>query len=385
MERSAEIGLLQELLTLQQKGSAFLDERVATNPVGNYYDPVRFEAECEQILRKDSRPAAHSSELAEPGSFLRRDIAGLPVLLTRDSDGVAHAFLNVCRHRGNQLVSEQTGRKQRFTCPYHAWTFSNQGELVGVPHGEQGFPDLDRKCMGLKRLGCVERYGWIWISPSSEDAPDVDGLLAGLAPDFEWFAAADLRVVHTDEAIREANWKILIEGALESYHFMVAHKGTVAKLFNDNLSTYQRFGPHLRSAISRQSLSELKDMPTDSWRLRDHAAILYTIFPATQIVAVQDHIETIQYEPLSASSTRVRFQILAPKDRLLGEDDLAHWANNQEMTWTTLDEDFSIGENIQAGLKTGANEHLTFGRFEGALAAFNQNVNSRLQGAGSPS
>ncbi|UCH48844.1 MAG: Rieske 2Fe-2S domain-containing protein [Betaproteobacteria bacterium] len=378
MERSTEIELLQELITLQEKGSAFLDETVTSNPVGNYYDPRRFEAECDQILRKDPRPIAHSSELAQPGSFLRRDIAGLPALLTRDSDGVAHAFLNICRHRGNQLVQETSGRKHRFSCPYHAWTFSNRGELVGVPHEEQGFPEMDRKCMGLKRLGCVERYGWIWVSPSGEDAPDVDGLLAGLAPDFEWFAAADLRVQHSDEAIREANWKILIEGALESYHFIVAHTRTVAKLFNDNLSTYQRFGPHLRSAISRKSLSELKDMPSDRWHLRDHAAILYTIFPATQIVAVQDHIETIQYEPLSPTSTRVRFSILAPKDRLESEEDLAHWANNQEMTWTTLDEDFSLGESIQVGLKSGANEVLTFGRFEGALAAFNQNVNSRL-------
>ena len=72
------------------------------------------------------------------------------------------------------------------------------------------------------------------------------------------------------------------------------------------------------------------------------------------------------------------YSILAPKDRLESEEDLSHWANNQEMTWTTLDEDFSIGENIQAGLKSGANEVLTFGRFEGALAAFNENVNTRL-------
>ena len=74
------------------------------------------------------------------------------------------------------------------------------------------------------------------------------------------------------------------------------------------------------------------------------------------------------------------FSTLAPDNRLESEDYLAHWANNHEMTWTTLDEDFSIGENIQAGLKTGANEQLIFDRFEGALAAFNQNVNSRLWG-----
>lgn len=378
MERSTEIKLLQELLALQERGSAFLDDSIASNPVGNYHDPKRFEAEFERILRKDARPIAHASELVQPGSFLRRDFTGLPALLTRDRDGEVHAFLNICRHRGNQLVSERSGRKERFSCRYHGWTFSNRGELVGVPHGEQGFPGMDRDCMGLKRLGCTEKYGWIWVSPSGEEAPDVDGLLAGLAPDFEWFDAADLRVMHTEEGIREANWKILIEGGLESYHFMVAHPNTVAKLLNDNLSTYQRFGPHLRSAISRQSLGELKSMPSDGWRLRDHAAILYTIFPVTQIIVVQDHIATVQYEPLSATATHVRFQTLAPKDQLVRDEDLAHWANNHELTWTTLDEDFSIGESIQAGLKTGANDVLTFGRFEGALAAFNQNVNSRL-------
>ena len=67
----------------------------------------------------------------------------------------------------------------------------------------------------------------------------------------------------------------------------------------------------------------------------------------------------------------------------MGRDDIARFARhggNSIRTWTTLDEDFTIGENIQAGLKSGANEVLTFGRFEGALAAFNENVNSRLQG-----
>ena len=378
MQRSTEIELLQELISLQDERSAFLDESIATNPVENYFDPDRFESECAHILRKDPRPIAHASELPEPGAFLRRDIAGLPALLTRDSDGVAHAFLNVCRHRGNQLVAETKGSKQRFTCRYHGWTFSNRGELMGVPHGAQGFPEMDHKCMGLKRLGCTERYGWLWVSPSGEDAPDVDTLLAGLAADFKWFDSSKLCVLHADEAIRKANWKILIEGALESYHFKVAHTNTVSKTLNDNLSTYQRFGPHLRSAISRQSLGELRSMPAERWYLRDHAAILYSIFPVVQIVVVQDHVQSIQYEPLSATSTHVRFHTLAPKDQLERADDLAHWANNHDFTWSTLDEDFTIGENIQAGLATGANDVLTFGRFEGALAAFNENVNSRL-------
>ena len=84
-------------------------------------------------------------------------------------------------------------------------------------------------------------------------------------------------------------------------------------------------------------------------------------------------------EPLSATSTRIRLKSLAPKDRLNSDDDLAHWAKNHAITLETLSEDFEIGESIQSGLESGANEYLTFGRFEGALADFNRFVNDRLQ------
>ena len=84
-------------------------------------------------------------------------------------------------------------------------------------------------------------------------------------------------------------------------------------------------------------------------------------------------------EPLSATSTRLRLNTLAPGNRLEREDDLKHWARNHEITVTTLLEDFDIGESIQAGLDSGANDYLTFGRFEGALAEFNSQVEKALR------
>ena len=91
-----------------------------------------------------------------------------------------------------------------------------------------------------------------------------------------------------------------------------------------------------------------------------------------------DHFAWIRIEPLSASSTRIQLSTLAPKDRLDSDEDLAHWAKNHAITLKTLTEDFEIGESIQAGLESGANDHLTFGRFEGALAEFNRCVGERL-------
>lgn len=378
MKRETEIGLAQELLDLHARGSAFLVDSVATSPVEAYFDADRFSQERAKIMRTVPQPAVHADELPEHGSFLRRDFAGLPVLFTRDGDGVAHAFLNVCRHRGTRLVDDERGCRQRFSCPYHAWTYSSRGELIGVPHGELGFPDVNRSELGLKRLGCTEKYGWIWVWARSEEAPDVDDSLAGLAEDLDWLGADEHRIVHRDEQVWSVNWKIIVEGGIEAYHFRVAHRKTIGPYFLDNLSSYRCFGPHLRSIIARRSLTELLAQPTESWRLRDHAQVLFSIFPVNQILAQSDHFAWIQLEPLSATSTRIRLNTLAPKDRLERDEDLAHWEKNHAITLDTLAEDFELGESIQAGLQSGANERLTFGRFEGALAEFARTVDGML-------
>ena len=75
--------------------------------------------------------------------------------------------------------------------------------------------------------------------------------------------------------------------------------------------------------------------------------------------------------PLAADHTELRIATLVPKSEA-GDSEL--WMRNHAITRTTLDEDFALGESIQRGLTSGANAKLTFGRFEGALTAFNQSV-----------
>lgn len=378
MKRATEIELAEEILDLQERKVPFLDDAVTSSPVEHYCDPHRLDLEREKLFRSIPQPVVHSSELPTPGSFLRRDFAGLPLLFTRDEDGQVHTFINVCRHRGSRLVQDHEGCKQRFTCPYHAWTWNNRGELTGMPHGELGFPELDRAALGLKRLGCSERHGFIWVLANTDQAPDVDTALAGLAEDFEWFDAASHVVQHSDVEVRSVNWKILVEGGIEAYHFRVTHRKTIAPYFNDNLSTYRQFGPHLRSVLSKRSIAELRDQPTDQWRLRDHSQVLYTLMASSQFLVQSDHIAWITVDPLTPSSSRIRISTLVPADLVATEEDRAHWAKNHAITVQTLAEDFDIGEGIQAGLTTGANDTLTFGRFEGALNAFNTSVRERL-------
>ena len=127
----------------------------------------------------------------------------------------------------------------------------------------------------------------------------------------------------------------------------------------------------MRSVLMRSSMHALKDVPKAQWRLRDHANIIYTLFPTTQLLVQQDHIVWINSRPVSATETELRLVTLAPISRLKDDD---YWEKNHRITSDTLNEDFVIGESIQAGLATGANEHMTFGRFEGALSEFNRVV-----------
>ncbi|GHB36644.1 ribosomal subunit interface protein [Pseudovibrio japonicus] len=381
MTRDEEYALIEEILELDSQKSAFLDEAIAHSPTSRYASADRFLQERDHIFTKQPTIIAHASELPEENSFLTRDYLNLPVLLTRDEDGKVHAYLNVCRHRGATLERGEKGCKRLFSCPYHAWTWSNKGDLVRVPHEKQGFPDLDMKTHSLRKLPVEERFGFIWVLADSKtsEAQDIDAHLAPLTSDFTGLDLSNHHIVEDTSLDLPCNWKMLIEGSIEAYHFRVAHKDTIGPYFPDNLSTYQMLGAHIRSVLPRNTFGELRDLPRKQWVIRRYANIVYTVFPTSLLLAQQDHCVWIQLQPLSESMTRTRLATLAPNELSNAEDMTHHWKKNHSITVNTLLEDFQLGEEIQKNLACNANTVLTFGRFEGALEAFNRMVELNMK------
>ncbi len=371
MDVRTEHELIEELLALKASNSTFLDPGVRRNPVDRYTSADRFALERERIFRRLPTTVAHVSEISSPGDFVRREVHGVPLLITRDKAGEVNAFLNVCRHRGTRLVDDEAGCRHRFSCPYHAWTYASSGELIGAPHFDAGFPEVDRAALSLKRVGCSVRFGFVWVILSDDTADSFDRYFKGIADDLEALGLGDAVVVGEVTQNRRANWKILVEGGIEAYHFRIAHKSTIGPHFEDNLSSYRMFGPHMRSILPRTSMAKLSPETRSDWRLRDHANVLYTLFPTTQLLVQQDHVAWIRQEPVSPGESILKLVLLAPQG---AAEDTSHWARNLEITRTTLDEDFDIGESIQSGLMSGANDDMLFGRFEGALGAFNDTV-----------
>lgn len=377
MDRALEISLLQELKGLKENGLFFLDDSIQSSPVERYLSADRFERERSRIFRRFPMIAAHAGELPESGSFLTRQFGGLPVLLTRDRDGAVNAFVNVCRHRGARLVGEDKGCKHSFSCPYHAWTWNSSGALRGVPHEKPGFPYLDREAFALRRLPAEERFGLVWVVADPEGTPDFDAFFDPIAGDLAWAGLETLGIAASDTFTLAANWKLLIEGGLEAYHFKVTHKDTIGPHFPDNLSSYEMLGSHIRSVLPRTSITSLQANDVGRWSIRDHANVLYSLFPANQFLLMQDHIAWVRLHPLSAGRTQVQVSTLAPAASIT-ESRAEHWHRNHKITSLTLAEDFAVNEAVQAGLESGANTVLTFGRYEGALHRFNEEVEKFL-------
>ena len=226
MKREKELDLLSELAGLREAGSAFLDETVTRSPVDRYLDPDRFEAERRDLFRALPMIAAHSGELAETDSFLRRQLAGLPVLLTRDSDGRAHAFLNVCRHRGARLVDGDKGQcRGALVCPFHGWVYNTDGSLRGASRPD-ALGDFDRADFGLNPIELEIWHGFIFLRFHPGPQPSVATLLAPFDADFAGYRADTL--LASDgwtwaETVLPVNWKSVRDVDNEGYHVPLAH------------------------------------------------------------------------------------------------------------------------------------------------------------------
>ena len=379
MDRSKEIELLSRCLELARAEQPFMSEEEALIPVANYLDEARFEKE-RALFRGSMNVVAHASQITAPGEFITRDVVGTPIILVRDTDGSAKAFVNVCRHRGASVELRERGRCKRFVCPYHAWTYGTDGSLVALRQAE-GFPTLDVENTSLVELACVEAAGLIWVCPDpARPEQSLDDATRAVVSELESLLAPDSAVFESDARLWNANWKLIVDGGLESYHFKIAHRSTIADFFTDNTSIFDFVGDHIRSVLPRTSILTLCDQPDSEWDIRKHTHVLYALAPNASLLIQERHFELIITTPVAIDQSRIEIMSVAPKPGPEGYSDKAKGflATNHAFTKKTLDEDFEIAEQIQRGMRSGANEHFRFARFEGALSEWHRRLDQKL-------
>lgn len=309
-------------------------------------DPEVFDLERERIWEHSWLYLGHESEIPNRNDYKVRNLGGRPLIFVRTESGEVTAYLNSCPHRGTTLCRDEEGNSKYFRCFYHAWTFSNEGDLISLP-GADGYPEGDdfRERLTLRRVARVESFhGFVFVCFD----PDVVPLSEHLGNAAEYI---ELVASHRAEGMEVlpgsqrytvwGNWKLAVENAMDGYHFTPTHAtfveylkrtgyvttdegGLNLKLDNGHsvlvLSGHSgragfqwepRFGEEERLRIEENRREVLERLgPEKAEKLTETSRILY-VFPNLMLFDIEA-LSIRRLEPTAADRTEVEAWALAP-------------------------------------------------------------------------
>jgi p-cumate 2,3-dioxygenase subunit alpha len=183
--------------------------------------------ERERIFDRSWLYIGHESEVEKPGDFRRREVAGRPLIFLRGKDGIVRVFLNSCTHWGAKVCRVDQGNAETFQCFYHAWTFNNLGQLVGIPDAAAYPENMDHADLALKTVPRLDEYRGLYFVSFD---PDIEPLIDYLGAAKEYIdlildqAESGMRIVAGTQIYSvRANWKMVTTNSLDVYHAPALH------------------------------------------------------------------------------------------------------------------------------------------------------------------
>ena len=327
-----------------------------TLPAAWYHDDAHHRRELDAIFRQGWSCVGVTDDVAQPGSYLATTNAtGLPLLLTRDHDGVMRGFVNVCRHRGGPLA-EGCGTARALSCAYHAWVYRLDGSLARASgmEGAEGFEPGDHH---LYPVSVATWARFLFVHPDPDAVPlDLGPLAAAVDP----YPLDNYELAVRESHEREFNWKVLVENYSENFHTPFVHPNLIVADWEYPITTAgpialawdrpTRPRSAAEHALAASSPGEPGWADVAANQIEDVfiAGIYFTVFPNLLVSTFPRYLSALHLTPLSPTRTRVqayRFWTAdVPEDRRT-----ADLAASQEVAAQDLD----ICEQVQRGYTAG--------------------------------
>ncbi len=337
-------------------------------PSAAYTDPAQFADEKAKLFTREWMAVCRAEEIPGPGAWRVVDLAGESVLIVRGKDGVLSAFYNVCRHRGAQLCPSPGPAKPGrailpsavtptglIRCPYHAWTYSAAGALIGAPFLSDD-PDFPREDFSLYPVGCEQWGGFVFLHLTPSRAEPLAEQIGAVAGRIANYPLADLRVGHRITYEVEANWKILCENYNECYHCGPVHPELCAivpafRAAGGAGLEWERGIPHREGATTFTWTGTTKRVPftglNEDERTRHKGELIY---PNLFLSLAADHVTAYILWPVSASATRVECLFLFAAAEM-EQPSFDH--TDASGFWDLVNQqDWAICERVQQGMNS---------------------------------
>jgi len=336
-------------------------------PADAYFDPRHYERELQRIWYRNWIYVGRSSELDRPRAYRTFELGDQKLLLVRDDGGEVHGFHNTCRHRGAALCRDSEGlmRSGAIICPYHAWTYTLQGDLLRTSskrHAD-GFDVADYP---LYKIHVREWSGFIFVA-LTDKPPPFDKIFDLPLNRLDAWPLEELMVGHVLLKNIRCNWKIFWENYNECLHCPTVHpqlsqlvpiygRGLLEERDDPNWNLHvadpdPKFRGGLRSGASTWSLDgQLTGIPfaglSDEDRKLGH--LYMTSVPSMFIVGHPDYVRVVRLRPLGPEQTELRVEYLFSPETLAGPG--FDMRNVVDFTNLVMTEDAQVCELNQQGL-----------------------------------
>ena len=379
MHHLDQVSAVHRFLEHLRNATTDLAPAVLRLPASVYTDAAHHRRERDRLWRERPVVAGLSADLPEPGSWFTADVGAVPLLVTRDADGRARAFVNGCRHRGGRIADGRGRAEGRvFRCPFHSWTYAIDGCLVAIPEAEDAFAALDRSAFGLHERSCAEHAGVILVRAVGDGPLDGADLLRGVAGDLTALGIPDYHHFETKTTEWKCNWKLALDTFLESYHVFSLHPESVHPWYFSQPMIYDGFGANLRFPVFRRTVEKLAERPESTWELADHAPLQWWVAPNALFSYTRDELFLWRFHSPRPDRC-VAVTSLYTRSPATTED-----ATNRLDEAFALQlqvagrEDFPMQEKVQEVLGSRALPEIVFGRNEVAAIHFHRALEDLL-------
>ena len=182
-----------------------------------------YQREVSEIFLKEWICVGRVEQVARAGDFFTLEIAGEPVIVSRDDNSDLHGLSAVCRHKSD-IVASGAGNCRVFSCPYHGWTYGLDGQLLAA-RGMDSAENFDKKRYALPALRLEVWEGFIFLNFDTHCralAPALGELSARLTN----YAVAELKITQRENYPIACNWKVWVDNGTEAYHVDMVHQAT---------------------------------------------------------------------------------------------------------------------------------------------------------------
>jgi phenylpropionate dioxygenase-like ring-hydroxylating dioxygenase large terminal subunit len=344
-----------------------------------YCDPEFFEAEKKAFLRAAPQVVCHENEIPQPGDWRTLEYLGESLIVIRDDDGAVGAFANICRHRGSRLVDSNGGCAKVLTCPYHAWSYARDGQLVGVPHRHE-YPGLRTEEHVLFPVALENWRGFLFVT-LEPGAPSVAEMMAPYDDEVAPYRFEQLEAIgRVTLRPRPLNWKTIADNYSDHLHIPVGHPG-LTRLFARNYRIEAQ--PHVdrmegdlveKESANPSERAYQRYLPRVEHLPQSHQRkwLYYKIFPNVAFDIYPDQVDFMQFLPVSATQTVIReISYALPDDRreMRGARHL-NWRINRRVNA----EDTELITLVQLGMQSPAYVAGPLGTSEVCLRSFAQKL-----------